>query len=95
MSELDFINSVKTIVSNHISNYSLEVISRTPKTASSMDVTLAVLFQNKSINEALIKELIDLKINSNRNKIDFETKKELGNLDFEVILVSAEIFYKG
>ena len=95
MSELDFINSVKTIVSNHITNYSLEVISRTPKTASSMDVTLAVLFQNKSINEALIKELIDLKINSNRNKIDFETKKELGNLDFEVILVSAEIFYKG
>ena len=95
MSELDFINSVKTIVSNHITNYSLEVISRTPKTASSMDVTLAVLFQNKSINEALIRELIDLKINSNRNEIDFETKKELGNLDFEVILISAEIFYKG
>lgn len=95
MSELDFINSVKTIVSNNITNYSTEIISRTPSTASSMNVTLAVLFQNKSIDEALIKDLIDLKINSNRNEIDFETKKELGNLDFEVILVSAEIFYKG
>ena len=95
MSELDFINSVKTIVSNNITNYSTEIISRTPSTASSMNVTLAVLFQNKSIDESLIKDLIDLKINSNRNEIDFETKKELGNLDFEVILVSAEIFYKG
>ena len=93
MSELDFINSVKTIVSNNITNYSTEIISRTPSTASSMNVTLAVLFQNKSIDESLIKELINLKINSNRNEISFETKKELGNLDFEVILISAEIFY--
>jgi len=93
MSESDFINDIKAIVSNHITNYSLEIISRTPNTTNSMIVTLAVLFQNKNINEALIKELINYKINSNKNVVDFETKKELGNLDFEVILVSAEIFY--
>jgi len=93
MSELDFINDIKTIVSKHITNYSLEVISRTPNTVSSMDVTIAVLFQNKSIDAALIKELINYKINSNKNVVDFETKKELGNLDFEVILINAEIFY--
>jgi len=93
MSELDFINDIKTIVSNHITNYSLEVILRTPSTASSMNVTLAVIFQNKSIEELLIKELIEYKINSNINLVDFETKKELGNLDFEVILLNSEIFY--
>ena len=93
MSEIDFINDIKTIISNHVTNYSIEVISRTPNTVSSMDVTLAVLFQNNSIDEALIKELIQYKINVNKNVVDFETKKELGNLDFEVILVSAEIYY--
>ena len=95
MSELDFLNDVNTIISHHIKNSTIFIDRRDPKTASSMDVVISVYVQDNSINQSLIEELINYKINSNKNGVDFMTKRDIGKLDVEIISISAEIFYKG
>ena len=93
MNETTFLNDIKTIVSAYVQNYTIDIISRKYETASTMDVTIAVMFQDKSIDENIIKDLLNYQVQNDRYKINFETKKDLGNLDFEVILINAEIYY--
>ena len=94
-SEQDVISSIKSILDNHIPSYTLDIIQRRRSTASSMDVSFAVLIKDKQITQELITDLINYQI-QNENSIEFvETKKELGNLDFEVIIINAEIQYLG
>ena len=91
--ESEIIADVKSIVSAHISNFSTEVLSRKVETVSSLHTSIAFFFQDGKISTALLKDLLNYVAQNDRNNIVFETKKELGNLDFEVIIVYAEIFY--
>ena len=93
MNESNFKADIKTIVSNHIENFSIEIIQRKQKTASSMSVVLAVVFQNNSVTQELTKDLIEYTVQNDYNDIEFETKKDINDLSAEVILVYAEIYY--
>ena len=91
--ETEMIGDIKDIVTKYIDNFNTEVISRRIATVSSLHTVFAIVFKDKSISSELIKDLIEYTSQNDRNGVSFETKKDLGNLDFEVILVSAEIFY--
>ena len=94
MTESEVVAATNTIVKKYITNFSTNVISRKISTVSSIDTVIAVFFQDVNISDAMIKDLIDFVIQSDsRQNITFETKKDLGSLDYEVILISVEIFY--
>ncbi len=93
MSEAQLLNDIKAIVSNHIQNYTIDVVSRKQTKATTLDTTIAVVFQDNSITEPLLKELIDYTVQNEYNNITLETKKDLNKLDFEYIIIQAEIFY--
>ena len=93
MTETTLLNDIKSIIGAHITNFTADIIARKSETASSMSVTLAIVSQDGSISEQLIRELIDYKIQQDYNSVDFETKKDIGDLSVEVILVYAEIYY--
>lgn len=94
MTESEVVAATNTIVKKYITNFSTNIISRKISTVSSIDTVIAVFFQDVNISDAMIKDLIDFVIQSDsRQNITFETKKDLGSLDYEVILISVEIFY--
>ena len=93
MSETSLITDIKSIVSSYIQNFSIDIVERKPKTASSMSVALAVVFQDNSITQDLIRDLIEYKVQQDYNDVDFETSKDINDLSAEIILVYAEIFY--
>ena len=91
--EAELITDLDAIVAKYIPNFTTTVVSRKTATASSLDTVIAVMFQDKSITNLLLQELVSYIAQNDRNNLSIETKKDLGNLDFEVILLSAEIFY--
>lgn len=91
--EAELIADLNNIVSKYISNFTTTVISRKSATVSSLDTTVALIFQDESITHNLLVDILDYVAQNDRNSLALETKKDLGNLDFEVILINAEIFY--
>ena len=92
-SESEMMSDIKTIISSEIDSFTSYIISRRISTVSSLDTTFAFVFQDKNITSTLLKKIIEYVAQNDRNGVTFETKKDMGNLDFEVILVNAEIFY--
>ncbi len=91
--ESELIADLNNIVSNYVSNFTTTVVSRRTATVSSLDTTIAIVFQNESITNAMLKDFVEYVEQNDRNNLSLETKKDLGNLDYEVILMNAEIFY--
>ena len=91
--ELELITDLNTIVAKYVSNFTTTVVSRRTATVSSLDTSIAVIFQDENITNLMLKELVDYVSQNDRNSLSLETKKELGNLDYEIVLMNAEIFY--
>jgi len=91
--EAELITDLKVIVARYVTNFTTSVISRKTSTVSSLDTTIAIIFQNENISHLLLAELVDYIAQNDRNNLALETKRDLGNLEYEVILLNAEIFY--
>ena len=91
--ELELITDLKAIVSEYVKNFTTNVISRKSSTVSSLTTVIAIAFQDENITNELLSKLVDYTAQNDRNDLSLETKKELGALDYEVILMSAEVFY--
>ena len=91
--ESELIADINTIVTKYVPNFTTTVVSRRTATVSSLDTTIAVVFQDESITTAMLSELVDYVAQNDRNNLSLETKKDLGNLDYEVVLMNAEVFY--
>ena len=91
--ELEIITDLKAIVSKYVTNFTTTVVSRKSATASSLDTIVAIVFQDEKITNLMLSELVDYVAQNDRNNLSLETKKDLGNLDYEVILMNAEVFY--
>ena len=91
--EAELITDINGIVAKYVSNFTTSVVSRRTATVTSLDTTIATVFQDENITNAMLTELVDYVAQNDRNKLSLETKKDLGNLDYEVVLINAEVFY--
>jgi len=91
--EAELVTDLNTIVAKYVTNFTTSVISRRTATVSSLDTTIAIVFQDENITSAMLSDLVNYVAQNDRNSLSLETKKDLGNLDYEVILMNAEIFY--
>lgn len=91
--ESELITDLNTIVAKYVPNFTTTVVSRRTATVSSLDTSIAIIFQDENITNLMLKELVDYVSQNDRNSLSLETKKELGNLDYEIVLMNAEIFY--
>jgi len=91
--ESELIADINAIVAKYVTNFTTTVISRKTSTVSSLDTTIAVIFQDGNITNLMLQDLVDYVSQNDRNSLMIETKKDIGNLDFEVVLLSAEVFY--
>ena len=93
MTESSLVNDIKTIISNYASNFSIDIIKRDINTASSMMVQVGVILQDGTIEQSLIADMLEYRVQNDFNSVSFKTQRDLGEMSVEVILVEAEIFY--
>ena len=91
--EAELVTDLNAIVAKYVTNFTTSVVARKTATVSSLDTTIAIIFQDENITHEMLGELVEYVAQNDRNNLSLETKKDLGNLDYEVVLMSAEIFY--
>ena len=96
MTEQAAVTTIKNILNGRIA-CEVEIISRkVADKVSYMLVTIAVICKKDKVTPEIIADLMDYDIQNHQNDsylILLETQKELGNLDWEVILLEAKIQY--
>ena len=65
--EAELIADINAIVTNYVPNFTTTVVSRRTATVSSLDITIAVIFQDESITTEMLSELVNYVEQNDRN----------------------------
>lgn len=93
MTEAEFIAGFEPILNTHLDGFKIEIIDRKKESINEMYVKAAVIFKDGGVSTGLITDLIKHQANSADEVELLETKKQLDNLDFEVVILGTTIKY--
>ena len=86
--------TIKTILDTHMSNkYDLKIVGRKRESVSMFIVTAAVICKEDFVTQELMEDFVDHSIQNDDSVELSETRIELSDLNFEVLLLEAEVTY--
>lgn len=94
MTEAVMKSTIKTILDNHISNkYDLKIVGRKRAQTGIFIVTAAVICKEDFVTQELMEDFVEHNIQNDDSVELSETRIELSDLSFEVLLLEAEVTY--